>query len=106
MFIIVIDSYSKWLEVIPTSTANSKETIKIVRSISATHGLPEQCETDNWSPFTSIEFESFLQKNGIKQIRPSPYHPSSNGMAERYISDYRICGSHNEKDEGEQRRFI
>ena len=89
MFLIVIDSYSKWLEVIPTSTANSKETIKIVRSIFATHGLPEQCVTDNESPFTSIEFESFLQQNGIKQIRTSPYHPSSNGMAERMVQTFK-----------------
>ena len=89
MFLIVIDSYSKWLEVIPTSTANSKETIKIVRSIFATHGLPEQCVTDNGSPFTSIEFESFLQQNGIKQIRTSPYHPSSNGMAERMVQTFK-----------------
>ena len=62
---------------------------KIARSIFATHGLPEQCVTDNGSPFTSIEFESFLQKNGIKQIRTSPYHPSSNVMAERMVQTFK-----------------
>ena len=80
MFLIIIDSHSKWLEVIPTSDAGSKETIKILRSVFATHDLPGQCVSDNGSAFMSIEFEEFLQLNGIKQIRTSPYHPASNGL--------------------------
>ena len=55
MFLLLIDSHSKWLEVVPTSGAGSKETIKILRSVFATHGLPEQCVSDNNSAFTSIE---------------------------------------------------
>ena len=89
MFLVVIDSYSKWLEVIPVSGANSKETIQKLRMVFATHGVPEQCVTDNGSPFTSIDFEQFLPRNGIKQIRTSPYHPSSNGMAERMVQMFK-----------------
>ena len=88
MFLIVIDAYSKWLEILPTS-ADTADTIRKLRMVFATHGLPEQCVSDNGSPFTSREFEAFLKNNGIKQIRTSPYHASSNGMAERAVRTFK-----------------
>ena len=88
MFLIVIDSYSKWMEVVPT-TADSADTIRKLRKMFATHGIPEQIVSDNGSAFTSETFERFLQQNGIKQIRTSPYHPSSNGMAERMVQTFK-----------------
>ena len=89
MFLIIINSYSKWLEIVPT-TADSADTIKKLRTVFANHGLPEQSVSDNGSPFTSEEFKMFLQKNGVKHIRTSPYHPSSNGMAERMVQMVKI----------------
>lgn len=35
--------------------------------------------------FVSDEFQSFLLLNGIQHIRSAPYHPSTNGLAERFI---------------------
>ena len=85
MFLIVIDAYSKWLEVKPVTAANSSVTIEHLRNMFATHGLPKTLVTDNRTQFMSIEFESFMKKNGIRHIRWSPYHPSSNGLAERAV---------------------
>ena len=38
-----------------------------------------------WGCFTSDEFEQFYRANGIKHVRCSPYHPSSNGVAVRAV---------------------
>jgi hypothetical protein len=51
----------------------------------ATHGLPELLVTDNGSVFTSAEFEEFLQKNGVRHVTSAPYHPATNGLAERAV---------------------
>ena len=60
MFLVVIDAYSKWMEVKCLSTATSSTTVEQFHAIFATHGLPKNLVTDNGTQFTSTEFEPFL----------------------------------------------
>ena len=62
-------------------------TIEKLRIAFATHGLLEMVVTDNGSNFVSSEFEDFLKMNGIRHIRTAPYHPASNGLAERVVNN-------------------
>ena len=64
------------------------KTIKQLRMIFATHGLPHKVVTDNGPSFTSDEFRSFLSNNGITHVT---YHPSTNGLAERAVQTLK-CG--------------
>ena len=89
MFLIVIDSYSKWLEVISVKHANSLSTIKALKHCFTTHGYPQVTISDNGSAFTSDEFELFLKNSGIKHIKSAPYHPSTNGCAERAVRTFK-----------------
>ena len=41
--------------------------------------------TDNGPAFVSAEFEQFLKKNGIHHKTSAPYHPATNGQAERAV---------------------
>ena len=85
MFLIIVDACSKWLDAYILSTISSSKTIETLRTVFATHGLPQTIVTDNGSSFTSEEFKQFMEKNGIKHITSAPYHPSSNGQAERAV---------------------
>lgn len=84
-FMVLVDSHSKWLEVVPMTTTTSAKTIEVLRSIFASYRLPEEVVSDNGPQFTSSEFKQFLRGNGIKQTLVPAYHPASNGASERSV---------------------
>ena len=69
----------------------ASQTIARLRSLFASFGLPEQLVTDNGPQFVSEEFSHFLKSNGIKHIRCAPYHPASNGLAERFVQSLKTA---------------
>ena len=89
MFLIIIDAHSKWLDIHVVNTATTEATVEKLRATFATHGLPEMLVSDNGSAFTSGAFREFLQKNGIQHVTSAPYHPSSNGLAERAVQTFK-----------------
>ena len=84
-FLVIVDACSKWLDAYIMSTITSSKTIETLKTVFATYGLPQTIVTDNDSSFTSEEFKRFMDNNGIKHITSAPYHPSSNGQAERPV---------------------
>ncbi len=89
MFFLVVDSQSKWLEVeiMPSTTSNA--IIEKLRDMFARYGLPEQLVSDNGPQFISNEFSQFMKLNGIKHSLVAPYHPRSNGQAERFVQTFK-----------------
>ena len=89
MYLIVVDAHSKWPEVIAMNSTTSTQTIIELRRLFSMYGLPQQLVSDNGPQFTSEEFATFCKMNGVKHIRCSPYHPSSNGLAERFVQTFK-----------------
>ncbi|VDI12898.1 Hypothetical predicted protein [Mytilus galloprovincialis] len=89
MFLVCVDARSKYLDVHVVNSATSANTIEKLRTMFAIHGLPESIVSDNGTPFASQEFQDFVQRNGIKHIRSSPYQPSTNGLAERAVQTFK-----------------
>ena len=89
MYLVIVDAHSKWLDVQLMNSITSETTIAKLKDIFATHGLPQKIVTDNGTSFTSSTFKAFLEQNGIKHICSAPYHPSSNGLAERAVQTFK-----------------
>ena len=89
MYLILIDAHSKWTEVHITSGATSAVTINKMKLTISTLGLPEVLVTDNGPAFTSQEFASFIKANGNWHLTSVPYHPASNGLAERAVQTFK-----------------
>ncbi|XP_015267171.1 PREDICTED: uncharacterized protein K02A2.6-like [Gekko japonicus] len=96
LFFILVDSFSKWLEVVPVPSTSSKAAIRAMWRIFSAQGIPDMLVTDNGMAFTSTEFQDFTRYYGIRHVQSAPFHPTTNGQAERMCFDsyYRIsqCG--------------
>ena len=81
---MAVDSHSKWLEEIPMKTATALTTVQRLRTL-----LPESIISDNGLQFAAAEFQEFCKRNGIRHILIAPYHPASNGLAERGVQTFK-----------------
>ena len=88
-FLLAIDAHSKWGEVYEMSSTTTTKTIEVLRRLFATYGLPLQIVSDNGPQFIAEEFASFLKANGVRHTRSAPYHPASNGEAERFVRTFK-----------------
>ena len=89
MFLVLIDSHSKWMDIQIMQSITSEKVIEVLKTIFATHGLPRKVVTDNGPSFTSTEFQDFMSSNGVKLVHSAPYHPSTNGLAERAVQSFK-----------------
>ena len=90
-FLVVVDSYSKWVEIFPTNGLTSRETIQKLRHLFCSFGFPITLVSDNGPCFSSKEFKDFIQNNGIRHVTSAPYKPSTNGLAERMIQTFKLA---------------
>ena len=85
MALVMVDAYSKWPEVHLMYSTTSAEVIKRLRRTFAQEGVPMTLVSDNGPQFVSDEIEAWLKNVGCHHIRTPPYHPRSNGLAERFV---------------------
>nr|VZH95980.1 unnamed protein product [Spirometra erinaceieuropaei] len=88
-YLILVDAYSKWPEIAPLNPATASATIAFLQRIFSQHGLPEVLISDNGSQFISSTFEDFCRQHNIQHLRSPPYHPQSNGQAERFVDTFK-----------------
>ena len=89
LFLVIVDAHSKWLEVYPVTSSTSATTINCLRNCFSTHGIPEMIVSDNAQCFVSEQTREFMTRNGITHATSAPYHPSSNGLAERAVQTFK-----------------
>jgi len=89
MFLVVVDAHSKWPEIFMTKGTTSAITVGVLRTLFARTGIPMQLVSDNAAYFVSEEFEEFMKSNGIRHITSAPYHPATNGLAERMVQTFK-----------------
>ena len=84
-YLILVDYYSKYIEVDELKNLTSTCVIDKLKSQFSRHGIPEKLRSDCGSQFTSRDFALFCHEYGIEHTKSSPYFHSSNGEAERGV---------------------
>ena len=67
----------------------TQDTIKILFSLFARHSLTHKLVSDKGPQYISKEFQLFVNSCGILLIKTAPFHPATNGEAERFVSTFK-----------------
>ena len=82
---IIVDYYSRYIEISKLSQLTADAIITHTKSIFATHGIPELVYSDNGQQFSSEAYKQFALAYQFKQVTSSPYFPHSNGEAKKAV---------------------
>ena len=81
--VVLVDYFSRWMEVDVTHSTNSDRIIKCLDSHFARYGVPKTLRTDNGANLVSGEMEKYLSEMGVKHKLTTPLWPRANGEVER-----------------------
>lgn len=84
-YLIVVDYYSKYFEVVKLENTRSKTVITHMKSMFARHGIPYEVRSDNGLQYSSKEFKDFSRSWCFEHKTSSPYNPQGNGLAEKTV---------------------
>ena len=84
-YVVVTDSFSGWFEFAMLGNTSSRMVIGKLKEIFARYGIPDVLYSDNGPQYSSEEFQKFAREWGFNHVTCSPYHPQSNGLAERAV---------------------
>ena len=84
-WLVLVDPFSKYPCIHPTGSITTQATIDLLEEDFAHFGYPHALVTDNATSFTSREFKTWCQSRGITHLTGAPYHPATNGTAERMV---------------------
>ncbi|XP_049790485.1 uncharacterized protein K02A2.6-like [Schistocerca nitens] len=88
-WLIVIDAYSRFPYVVRCSSTTSEVAIQALAKIFSVEGLPITLVSDNGLQFILQTFQDFCRRFGIRHVCSSPFHPQSNGEAERMVRTFK-----------------
>ncbi|GFR07257.1 integrase catalytic domain-containing protein [Trichonephila clavata] len=80
----MVDYLSKYVELKPLNSTTAQTVITVMKSIYATHGIPEDLVSDGGPPFNS-NLMNFFREWGIKHHVTPPHFLRANGQMERAV---------------------
>lgn len=88
-WLVMIDAYTKYPCIHRTTSTSTKATTDLLEQDFAHFGYPHTIVTDNATTFKSEEFQQWCRERGITHLSGAPYHPATNGTAERMVQSFK-----------------
>uniref|UniRef100_A0A3Q3ML23 ribonuclease H n=1 Tax=Mastacembelus armatus TaxID=205130 RepID=A0A3Q3ML23_9TELE len=82
--VVLIDAYSKWVEIVPSKSADALTVAKaLCKSIIPDHGIPQRVYSDNGPHFVNEVVTQMSKHLGFELKNHCSYLPQSAGLVER-----------------------
>ena len=82
--LVLVDAFSKWVEIIPSAKADAITVAKaLCKSIIPYYGIPETIHSDNGPHFVNTVVQKVAENMNISLKNHCSYHPQSAGLVER-----------------------
>ena len=81
--LVVIDKFSKWIEVRPITRIKAEQSVLFFTDIIHRFGVPNSIITDNDMQFTERKFPEYCDRHHIHVDWAAVAHPKTNGQVER-----------------------
>ena len=83
-YLLVVDYYSRFIEVARLNNATADEVILHTKGFFARHGIPEVVVSDNGPQYSSA---NFARKFQFEHVTSSPHYPQANGEAVQTVKN-------------------
>ena len=82
--LVVVDHFTRYIQAYVTWNQMARTTARVLyNEYFSVFGFPQRLMSDQGTGFTSKVIEAMCSLLGIEKIRMTPYHPQTNGSAER-----------------------
>jgi len=88
-WLLLVDAYSKYPCIHSTMSTSTRATTDLLEEDFAHFGYPHTIVSDNATTFMSQEFQTWCHERGIIHLTGAPYHPATNGAAERLVQTFK-----------------
>jgi hypothetical protein len=93
LLLILVDAMSAWPEAIRVPDKSAATVRKVLQDVFARNGVPRTLVSDNAAEFHEDGLVSWLSRIGCRAVKTPPYHPQSNGLAERMVQTIKAASA-------------
>ena len=82
--LVIVDHFTRYIQAFVTNNHTAHTTAQVLyNNFFSVFGFPQKLMSDQGTEFTSDVIAAMCKLLGIEKIRTTPYHPQTNGSAER-----------------------
>ena len=97
--LVITDHFTRYAQAYPSKTQTAYATAKLLWENFISHyGFPSKFLSDQGANFEAQLIQHLCQIAGVEKVRTTPYHPQTNGQAERF--NHTLCNMLGTMSEG------